>query len=189
MEKLKLSKNKIEKLILNLYNDNRLIAAVCSCKFITYYYENSNIIELEFDISDFDKDELYSTVFKNIKKKIKDNFVICERAAIIVLDNFTKEMIDKNYLELSIDSEPPINEENCPNAELLFPNSGFITYIACSQLTDNFIKLFSLDDIKKAVALKRELQENYLNSMNSQFSFINERLKNLSDEEKLFLKL
>lgn len=186
MEKLKLSKNKIEKFILNLYNDNRLIAVVCSSKFLIYYYENSNIIELEFDISTFDKDELYSTVFKNIKKKIKDESVICERAAIIVLNKFTKEMIDKKYLELSIDDEE-IDEDNDPTAELFFPNSGFITYIDCTELTDNFIKLFSLDDIKKVVVLKREMLENCLNSINSQFSFINERLKNLTDEEKAFI--
>ena len=186
MEKLKLSKNKIEKLILNLYNDNRLIAAVCSCKFIIYYYKNSNINELELDISDFDKDELYSTVFKNIKKKIKDEFVMCERAAIMVLDNFTKEIIDKKYLKLFIDAEK-IDEDNGPTVELDFPNSGFITYIDCTELPDNFIKLFSLDDVKKALALKRKLQEDYLNSVNVQFSFITERLKNLSDEEKAFI--
>ena len=187
----KLHSSEVENLVLKLFNKNRLIAVLNKNNdtFYIYYYENSDIIELEVDTGCFAGHTInnIATSIQNMANYSNNVFYELDDA-VILLNNINQKMIDNGYLKLDID-ESDLDESEVINIKFIFPNSKCRVFISYEYLTSNIIELFSLETIKKAISIKNKLKNDYLNILNTTFNFVDERIKNLSDEEKLYLKL
>ena len=184
----KLSKDEIKELILKLFNENRLIAVLNGPKCVIYYYENSDVIELKLR-STYETNHYFmiSSIINEITESMSDVFYR-PGEAIIVLKNINQKIIDKGYLKLGLD-DTDLHYGDIVAIGLIFPNPKYTVFIDYRYLTNNIIKLFPLEFIQHAISVRDKLKNKCLSVLDSNFKFIDKRIKSLSDEEKLLLKL
>ena len=188
------SENELEDLVLKLFNENRLIAVLNHLKCIIYRNE-SDIVELTINSTYMAMCPIINEIAELLQKIPSFNKIFHEpNEAVIVLNNINQKMIDKGYLKLDIDDNN-LHDSDIVDIALIFSNPPLfsdittIILIGYEYLTPNIIKLFPLEVIKRAIFVKNQLKNNYLSLLNANFSFVDERIKDLTDEEKLYLKI